>query len=334
MASNEDSRAYPLHDRRQRLDKAHEVLTHAIHNGNLLYQGVPSSDIKDAVAHVGCGTGIWLNEVARTYFSNTRTSPTTPLLVGFNPYDDVFPPNNEPHVKLVKHNCIQPFDAQYWGKFDLVHVRGLAYAVTEERLVDLMKNAIQLIKQGGYLQWFESETSSWKSHPSSYEMDRVSAIVSAERLHRKLVQDIPLFMCKTLEDYEFPSFKSDIGLSIRNFELLPGGVTQGASNLDAQWIDSLSKLLFESAKLLLDATAKRVKDEEAAKEANKYEQEVAKEFEFLIDVEKATTEKQGPAIILEIECLKNYIDKVSQSGEVVMGGEFPCLVAQKGHRFG
>ena len=151
MSSAEDLQAYLLHYRSQRpeesqrLDGQHEIVTQCIFDGRLVLPSVPRSEIKNAVADIGCGTGVWLNDVAREFFSKQGIGGTRPLLVGFDPNAKAFTQRNEPHVQLIEHDCSEPFDGDYHGKFDLVNIRALAYAVPEERFIRVIENAMRLL---------------------------------------------------------------------------------------------------------------------------------------------------------------------------------------------
>ena len=122
-------------------------------------------------------------------------------------------------------------------------------------------------------------------------------------------RSLPQFMMKTLMNIGARALcrdsRENTHVSIVYFELLRGGISRGPSYRDARLIDAFSRLIFDATKLLLTATS--IRETESA----------------------GGTIAEEPAINREIASLKEYIDKVSTSGEVVMGGVFPCIVAQK-----
>ena len=174
MTTDEEQKAYMLYHRRdeieeeQRLNAQHEIAKHAIFGGQLLFPPIPAHESNNAIADVGCGTGVWLNDVARTYFAD-RLHSDPPLLVGFDVNSKAFAKTLEPGVQLIQHNCTTPFDEKYHGRFDVVNMRALAYAVQEEEFYRLIENVFGLVRPGGYIQWGESETKLWKALPVSSE---------------------------------------------------------------------------------------------------------------------------------------------------------------------
>lgn len=141
----------------ERLNRQHNLIQQTFLNNQLIHPSIPLSALKGGVADIGCGTGIWLREVAQSLSSpglengtGASTSPvTTPLpsLVGFDLNAAAFPENPTPGIQLVQHDCTKPFDPRYHGQFDLVNIRGLAYAITEEKLSRALENALQLLSK-------------------------------------------------------------------------------------------------------------------------------------------------------------------------------------------
>lgn len=220
MASHEDQEAYVLSYRRnnieehKRLDWQHEMIKHAIWDDRLIHDSIPSTLVNMGIADLGCGTGIWLDDVANTLFAcendNTKNK-VTPLLVGFDINSRAFNPSPAPGVRLVQHDCTEPFDDEYIGKFGLVNIRGLAYAVPEEKFPRVVENAVQLLSRitflrrrgkhgyffpllilcfaepNGYLQWTESEARLFKAYPETEDMSKAMKIIDHERQERGLV---------------------------------------------------------------------------------------------------------------------------------------------------
>ena len=154
MTSTNDQQPYLLSYRRddideyRRLDSQHDVIKHAILGNQLLHPSIRSLGSRSAIADLGCGTGVWLDDVANTLFAGGQaTMEKSTVLVGFDMNAHAFNPNPAPGVQLVEHDCIKPFDAKYIGQFDLVNIRGLAYALPKEDFSRLVENAIRLLSQ-------------------------------------------------------------------------------------------------------------------------------------------------------------------------------------------
>lgn len=132
----------------RRLNSQHDVIKHGILDGTVIHSSIPATQITGAIADLGCGTGIWLEDLKRTLFD---VSPTAggklPLLVGFDVNPHAFNKNPASGVQLIVHDCTKSFDATYIGKFDLVHINALAYALSAEGFSRLIQNAVQLLSQ-------------------------------------------------------------------------------------------------------------------------------------------------------------------------------------------
>jgi SAM-dependent methyltransferase len=148
MASQKDD-AYMVSHRQgdaeedRRLDAQHEMLKYAICRGKILHPLIPSHDIK-TVADVGTGTGVWMNDFVRTFRNDSNSSSLS--LVGFDVTDARFTKNPEPGVEFVVHNGIEPFAPSYHGKFDLVNVRLVNYAIPRQSFPSLVENVAQLLR--------------------------------------------------------------------------------------------------------------------------------------------------------------------------------------------
>lgn len=154
MTSNHEQHHYVLSHRRgnieedRRLNLQHEAIKHAILDGRLIHPSVPITELKSAIADLGCGTGVWLDDVANTLFTGEHAmKEKSPMLIGFDMNARAFNSNPAPGVQLVEHDCAEPFDTRYIGKFDLVNIRGLAYALPREGFSRLVENAVQLLSQ-------------------------------------------------------------------------------------------------------------------------------------------------------------------------------------------
>ena len=130
----------------RRLNIQHDVIKNAVLGGQLIHDRIPLAEIQSAIADIGSGTGIWLDDVARSCFKDMDNNRRLEL-IGFDISTDAFNPSVVPGVQRIKHDCKQPFENSFIGKFDLVNMRGLAFAVPKEQLLRLIKNAMQLLRE-------------------------------------------------------------------------------------------------------------------------------------------------------------------------------------------
>lgn len=127
-----------------RLNHQHDAIKHAILEGHLVHPSIPTVEITKAIADLGCGTGVWLDDVKNTLFPGNDTGPR---LVGFDLNVEAFNKTPAPGVQLIKQDCTKPFDDSYNGTFDLVNIRGLAYALSVEGFSLMINNAIRLLSK-------------------------------------------------------------------------------------------------------------------------------------------------------------------------------------------
>lgn len=127
----------------RRLDIQHEY-TRRWGHGNLIHPSIPVTELH-AVADLGTGTGIWINEVAELLTSKGRNGK----FVGFDISAEQFMPaeSRVVGVELEVHDILRPFAEKYRGKFDLVNVRYLAYGMPDKNLPDIVKNLGELLRE-------------------------------------------------------------------------------------------------------------------------------------------------------------------------------------------
>ncbi|KAJ5933965.1 hypothetical protein N7454_006294 [Penicillium verhagenii] len=184
----------------ERLNRQHNLIQQTFLNNQLTHPSIPLSSLQGRIADVACGTGIWLEEMAHWLSqSETETSSknneeeisssvnSVPQFVGFDMNAAAFPENPAAGIRLVQHDCSEPFEDRYTGQFDLVNIRGMAYAVTEEKLARVLENVSCLLKPGGYLQWTESEISLFKFFPETPGLLESRKVIENERRARGLV---------------------------------------------------------------------------------------------------------------------------------------------------
>lgn len=131
----------------RRLDSQHDVIKHAILDGHLVHPAIPVPTLDTSIADIACGTGIWLEDVRKTYFGNAPSNThNTLLLVGFDINSHAFDSNFAPAVRFVEQDCTKEFPVEYHEKFDLVNMRGLAYAIPRDGFASLISNAVKLLR--------------------------------------------------------------------------------------------------------------------------------------------------------------------------------------------
>ena len=153
MTAISGQQSYVLSHRRdnveedRRLNAQHEAIKHAILNGLLIHPTITEHNAPNAIADLGCGTGVWLDDVASTSFCAQDGGHHATNLVGFDINAHAFNPNPASGICLIEHDCTKPFDAKYFNQFDLVNIRGLAYAIPRESFPHLLENAIKLLSR-------------------------------------------------------------------------------------------------------------------------------------------------------------------------------------------
>ncbi|CEO61059.1 hypothetical protein PMG11_05436 [Penicillium brasilianum] len=150
---------HPIHATPTFLDavSAHRFLL-AISGDELIHPSIPKEEIT-AVADLGTGTGIWLEDLA-TKFPN----PSSLELHGFDISPAQFPTAHEiigpgkTRIPLSVHDALQPYPPEHIGRYDLVHIRLLTAGLKQGDYAVVLKNARELLKPNGYIQWEEVDT--------------------------------------------------------------------------------------------------------------------------------------------------------------------------------
>ena len=101
------------------------------------------------IADVGTGTAIWLLDLSRELSSAQ--------LDGFDISLAQAPPKQwlPANVELRTWNILDEVPDEMAGKYDIVHVRLLVLAVENSDPRPLLRNLINMLKPGGFLQWDE-----------------------------------------------------------------------------------------------------------------------------------------------------------------------------------
>ncbi|KLU83061.1 hypothetical protein MAPG_02128 [Magnaporthiopsis poae ATCC 64411] len=134
----------------ERLDEQHDITTKIL--GFLIHPNIPTTASPTLkVADIGCGTGVWLLDVAKTL-------PPTCQLVGYDKSASALPaPQTVPaNVSFKIHDMMQPFPASELGTYDIVAARFVSSASTRAEWTRAAGNLATLLKPGGWLQWIDS----------------------------------------------------------------------------------------------------------------------------------------------------------------------------------
>ena len=126
-----------------RLNGQHEFMR-ALSSNNLIHPSIPRGSLQ-AIADVGTGTGVWLEDTAHDLLTSGTPSGNIEF-VGFDISPQQFPQSRNKGMDFVTHNIIEPFPQQYREKFDLVHVRLLSYAIKANDLLKAVENVIEILR--------------------------------------------------------------------------------------------------------------------------------------------------------------------------------------------
>jgi ubiquinone/menaquinone biosynthesis C-methylase UbiE len=156
LTSNETESIYILNagsaqSEHDRLNAQHRLFDDMMQN-DLLPQHIASSlPTHPKILELATGTAIWLTEMAKTLPPNAE-------FVGLDFDTSKFPSASSlpPNITLRKANMYEPFPDDLLGKFDVVNVRLILFALKEGTGLDLVKNLMTLLKPGGWVVWAET----------------------------------------------------------------------------------------------------------------------------------------------------------------------------------
>ncbi|CAG7935500.1 unnamed protein product [Penicillium nalgiovense] len=156
VLANMGSISYPVYllDRDEaetkRLNNQHRFL---VDLSNLIHPSIPRD--LTAVADIGTGTGVWLEDVAKVLPNKSV------YLHGFDISSDQFPRGHriqrpgQKSIPLSAHDALHPFPAEHRGRYDLVHIRLLTAGLKQADYTRVLANARALLKPNGWIQWEE-----------------------------------------------------------------------------------------------------------------------------------------------------------------------------------
>ncbi|KAI1272153.1 hypothetical protein F5Y07DRAFT_392211 [Xylaria sp. FL0933] len=141
-----------------RLNRQHRLFDDMMHNELLpphIASALSASPTPPKILEIATGTAIWLSEVAKTL-------PPDAELVGLDYDTSKFPPSHAPNITLRQANMYEPFPDNLLGKFDVVNVRLIIFALKEGQGTHLVRNLMTLLKPGGYIVWAETGPACFK----------------------------------------------------------------------------------------------------------------------------------------------------------------------------
>ncbi|MCJ1392252.1 hypothetical protein MMC18_005119 [Xylographa bjoerkii] len=193
-----DKDAYMLQRNLEEIEplNAQSRFLRALCNGHLIHPSVPRDDLK-AIADIGTGTGVWMEEVQQE-FEATHAGRNVQF-TGFDVSETLFPCQNRPGQTFVVHDAVQPFPDEYHEKFDLVHLRFLSYSIEPHQLEDLVEFVSEILRPGGYLQWQEIDAIDAWTIPETSTAKQIIYWLVKERLTRGLTPAVTTPIVKALQ---------------------------------------------------------------------------------------------------------------------------------------
>ena len=206
MATNEKYMFERTIQESNRLNFQHDFCRYWTY-GHLLHPCIPLDEVY-AVADVATGTGVWLLEVRQHLHKQGAHSRQNFRFTGFDISSLQFPADTRglEDLEFVIHDITTRFPSEYHGKFDIVHLRYLAYALELQHLQKSVEYVSELLSEselmpqckcqaesllltgpGGFIQWEEVDIIDvWSSPSTSVTRQGVANIVQ-EKLARGLI---------------------------------------------------------------------------------------------------------------------------------------------------
>ena len=186
----------------ERLRIQHEHMRDVWCGGKLLHSSIPSDIPRTGtVADVGTGSGIWLLDLAQQGpETGSLQSGGLTRYVGFDISAARFPESTNPHITFLEHDATQAFPECYHGYFDFIHVRLLVYAIPAAQLSRVVANIAQILKPGGWLDWYEADNSDMWTVDHGSCMSAALEAIDHERADRGLIEYMPRAMLQSVLD--------------------------------------------------------------------------------------------------------------------------------------
>ncbi|TRX93966.1 hypothetical protein FHL15_005044 [Xylaria flabelliformis] len=137
-----------------RLNRQHRLFDDIMQNDLLpphIASSLNASSTPPKIVEIATGSAIWLLDIAKTFSPDAE-------LVGIDFDTSKFPSASDlpPNITLRQSNMFEPFPNDLVGKFDVVNVRLIVFALKDGYGIELVRNLMTLLKPGGYIVWTET----------------------------------------------------------------------------------------------------------------------------------------------------------------------------------
>ncbi|KAH6715755.1 S-adenosyl-L-methionine-dependent methyltransferase [Leptodontidium sp. MPI-SDFR-AT-0119] len=164
-------------------------------NGILQPNVGPAGSFRN-IADVGTGSGIWLEEFAKTL---EEAAPVERTFIGFDVSTLMFPRAPVEGFNFIQHDARKPFPVSEQEKYDLVHLRLLAAAFKEEDIKGVVENVVSILKPGGYLQWEDADVGArFGPETGSVKMKAVRAMKLELFNQNNIITNLPTAVMREL----------------------------------------------------------------------------------------------------------------------------------------
>ncbi|KAF5541764.1 Pyoverdine biosynthesis [Fusarium mexicanum] len=182
----------------KRLNEQHRYIVDLC-EGSIMSPIIQTDRLK-MVADIGTGSGTWLLDLDGRLRAHGGSE--LPAFRGFDTSDLQFPilsADQEPRFKFIVHDPRKPFSQEHIGKYDLVHLRLLMWALPAEEIDTIVANLYSLLKPGGYLAWDEAAYVDSIDASGTPEGVRIHDIVADVMKKRNLCIDLPSTLRKSYD---------------------------------------------------------------------------------------------------------------------------------------
>ena len=219
----------------ERLRIQHEHMRDVWCGRKLFHPSIPSDIARTGtVADIGTGSGIWLLDVAQ-HQDEPQSSQSGALTryVGFDISAARFPESTNPHITFLEHDATQAFPECYHGYFDFIHVRLLVYAIPAAQLSRVVANIAQILKPGGWLDWYEADNSDMWTVDHGSCMSAALEAIDHERADRGLIEYMPRAMLQSVLDTQA---NGQAAMRLLSFETRSPNLRMEEDARDMKWL--------------------------------------------------------------------------------------------------
>ncbi|KAL5045656.1 hypothetical protein BDW71DRAFT_198150 [Aspergillus fruticulosus] len=147
-------------------------------------------------------TRVWLLE-ARDLLNSEVPNKEQRTFHGFDISAAQFPDSPPEDVSFSCQDILKPFPPEHHGKYDLVHVRLLVTAFPEKEYETAVRNLMEILKPGGFIQWTDLDCAFLSSPTSTDLTDPRSSFLASTWLKflesNSLAVDAPAALAETFK---------------------------------------------------------------------------------------------------------------------------------------